>query len=158
MERIAFTAVEATPQAACEARRFVREALADSARHAIPLDSFTDAAVLVATELVEDAVANHAAIVHLRTSCRHRHLRVEILDSGRTSHVPVDPAGREAGAYRRRIIDGFADRWSTTSIGDGQFSWFELGERPEHRRDRAAATGAPGGSGGHGGDSGPRRG
>lgn len=110
------------PTTAREARRAVRKALAESGG-----SDMADAAELVTSELVTNAVVHAGTQVSLRITTEASAVRVEIGDS--SPHLPVPRSwGRTAGTGRGLLlVDDQADRWGAVRTGTGKVVWFEIG-------------------------------
>lgn len=105
-----------------EARLAVREAVTASGA-----SDLADAAELVTSELVTNAVVHAGTQVSLRISAEARAVRVEVGDS--SPHVPAPRSwGRTAGTGRGLlIVDDQADRWGAVRVDGGKVVWFEIG-------------------------------
>jgi hypothetical protein len=123
--RRAFRAFPGTPGAVTDARRFVRDLLAECAEDEPSFEAVTHPAALLATELVTEAIAHRADAVHVSAECLDDRLRVEVYDTNRVSHVSVGEDA-ETRRIRLQILNTLADRWSMQYLGSGQLNWFEL--------------------------------
>lgn len=95
-----------------------------------------DAAELVVSELVTNALVHAGTPVSLRIVAEPTALRVEVHDG--SSHLPVrrrwaDTAGTGRGLL---IVEDYCDRWGSTPTLAGKVVWFEIGHLP----DRADPT------------------
>lgn len=105
-----------------EARRFVRAILHE--RGVSP--SATDVVVLLASELVSNAV------VHARTDCRvrcvvdDRHVRVEVHDDDPTTPSPQEAMPGATSGRGLLLVQGLSDRWGIDANADGKVVWFEV--------------------------------
>ncbi|PRY00566.1 SpoIIE family protein phosphatase [Allonocardiopsis opalescens] len=143
----AFRRFEPSPDTSASARTFVRDTLAewDSAE-------FTDDAVLLASELVTNAV------VHARTPveviCRHDGVGVEIIVRDELPHRPVPQVGpveidtspsldmERNGGLGLALTGMIASSWGVTYGRDDKAVWFRLDRDPE----AAPPAGVPGGA------------
>jgi len=121
----AFRAFDATPDAATEARRFVRETIDSHAERFPEFGSVAAPAALLATAFVSEAIGHRADAVHVLALCRDDRVRVEVYDTRRASNVSEGEAP-EASEIRLRLLSELADRWSMEYVGSGQLNWFEL--------------------------------
>lgn len=108
--------------AAGEARRAVR----DVVRQAGASD-LAEAAQLVISELVTNAVIHAGTHVTLRITAEAHAVRVEVADA--SPHLPVRRSwGHTAGTGRGLlIVEDQSDRWGAARVGDGKVVWFEIG-------------------------------
>lgn len=113
---------EPVPSTVRKARRAVREAMTASGALGM-----ADAAELVTSELVTNAVVHAGTQVRLRISAEAGAVRVEVGDS--SPHLPVPRSwGRTASTGRGLVIvDDQADRWGAVRIDGGKVVWFEIG-------------------------------
>ncbi len=123
--RRAFRAFPGTPGSVTDARRFVRDLLADCVEDEPSFGTVTHPAELLATELVAEALVHRADAVHVSAECLDDRFRVEVYDTNRVSHVSVGEDA-ETRRIRLRILNTLADRWSIQDLGSGQLNWFEL--------------------------------
>ena len=115
----------ATPASPGVARRFVGAAL----RRWDVDDPTIEAAQLLVSELVTNAVVHTGSEVRLAVSCAAdgSGWRSPTTTTGRPSSGPPDPTRREAGLG---IVDGIAGAWGSDPRGDGKAVWFELDREP----------------------------
>ena len=114
-------AVAADPRSAGVARRFLRETLAgwDAA-------FYTDAAELVLTELVTNAVLHAKTDIVVRVDLARGGLRLEVIDRSPRQPIarhysPEATTGRGLG-----LVDAVAKRWGVQPDRDGKTVWAEL--------------------------------
>lgn len=116
-------ALDAHPAAVSEARRFLRRSLAAAAI----ADDVLDTVLLLASEVVTNAV------IHAQTSSTVRVLRldavvrIEVVDE--SAHLPeLRVLDFESASGRGlAIIQAVAERWGVERIpGDGKLVWFEV--------------------------------
>lgn len=111
----------AQPESVAAARRFVERVL-----DAQGLDGeLREAAVLLASELVTNAVLHARSEMLVRVEVEHR-LRVEVRDANprvpQASEVPLEAlSGR--GLH---LVEALADQWGIEPGPDGKVVWFEL--------------------------------
>jgi anti-sigma regulatory factor (Ser/Thr protein kinase) len=112
----------AEPASAAAARRHIRELL-----DAWDAADFEDAAVLLTSELVTNALlhAHSAAELHVRLADGRLHVGV-------TDAMPATPVrkryGKEAATGRGLLlIETMASAWGTEPVDGGKVVWFELG-------------------------------
>ncbi|MDQ4054734.1 MAG: PAS domain S-box protein [Actinomycetota bacterium] len=121
--------LQAHPSSVHAARRIVREALTLARR-----DDLVDAAQLLVSEMVTNALVHAGTPIDLRVSIEGGGLRVEVTDGSTQPPVPRS-YGPMAGTGRGlRLLEQLVDRWGTLAHEDGKTVWFELssGERLEH--------------------------
>lgn len=112
----------AEPPTAGRARRTVREALAGAgATH------LSEAAELVVSELVTNAVVHAGTPIGVRVTAEPTAVRVEVQDG--SHRMPVRRGWTETAGTGRglRIVDEHADRWGADPTDDGKVVWFEVG-------------------------------
>lgn len=102
--------------------------LVEAACDGLP-DEQVDAALLLVTELVANAVIHGTGPVLLELSRDHDSVRIEVSDGSPEPPVLV-PAGdlRESGAGLR-LVDALSDEWGTATRSDGRPGkqvWFTL--------------------------------
>ena len=87
-----------------------------------------DAAQLVTSELVTNAVVHAGSQVTLRITAEPGAVRVEVGDA--SPHLPVRRSwGRTAGTGRGLlIVEDQTDGWGAARIGEGKVVWFEIGQ------------------------------
>ena len=91
-----------------------------------------DAAVLMISELVTNAVRHADSQLRVMVSIADQTLRVEVSDDNPALPVASDPEHHATSGRGLRIIDGLADRWGITPKAGGKVVWFELHLRPPH--------------------------
>jgi len=111
----------AEPASAAAARRFVRDVL-----DAWDAGEFEDAAVLLTSELVTNALLHARSPAELHVRLAGGCLRVGVSD--RTPVIPVRKRyGKEAATGRGLLlVETLADAWGTEPNEDGKEVWFEL--------------------------------
>lgn len=126
-------------------RRQVRRRFADEAVSVPLARSFTadvlgvwglagcDAALLITTELVTNAVAHTVGFCELSLKLTDGVLRVEVTDRSTrlpTFALPTDIDPDSEGGRGLVIVDVLADRFGVTDHGAGKTVWAELGVQP----------------------------
>jgi anti-sigma regulatory factor (Ser/Thr protein kinase) len=106
-----------------KARRLLRNELA-AFDNADP--DFADAAGLLVSELVTNAVVHARTDVTLHVAVRRGVLRIEVTDGS-----PVVPSARRPTALTGtgrglQLVDHLADRWGVVKARKGKTIWFEL--------------------------------
>ncbi|MCA1657509.1 MAG: ATP-binding protein [Actinobacteria bacterium] len=112
----------AEPASAAAARRHIRELL-----DAWDAADFEDAAVLLTSELVTNALLHARSAAELHVRLADGRLRVGVTDA-----TPVTPVrkryGKEAATGRGLLlIETMASAWGTEPVDGGKVVWFELG-------------------------------
>jgi anti-sigma regulatory factor (Ser/Thr protein kinase) len=113
------------PAAAGRARRLVADACGGLEPDQV------DVALLLASELVGNAVRHGAGTLMLHVARDGRRVRVEVHDEGTRMPVMVEAASwteMESGAGLR-LVAALSDRWGVTAREDGRpgkHVWFEL--------------------------------
>jgi anti-sigma regulatory factor (Ser/Thr protein kinase) len=92
-----------------------------------------DAAVLMISELVTNAVRHAHSRLAVMASIADQTLRVEVSDDDPTLPVATDPEHHATSGRGLRIVDGLADHWGIAPNPGGKMVWFELDLRPPAR-------------------------
>ena len=121
MNRIARLALPPVPTSAADARRFVGSTLVGWGS-----DDVADAARLLVSELVTNAVLHARTDVEVVVKLRRKGVRVEVRDGS-----PATPTVRhyddEAMTGRGiALVDQLANRWGVDTRNSGKTVWFEL--------------------------------
>lgn len=116
------------------ARRFVAERVADALT-----DDVVDAALLVATELVTNALLHAPGEVRLRVRVAGDMVRIEVGDTNPAAPVPRTAARPDAATGRGlAIVARAASSWGVDAGDGGKTVWAEVGGRaaaaPDHPR------------------------
>lgn len=113
--------LRAGPQSAATARLFLRRTAVEWG-----VDEVAEVLLLVATELVSNALTHGRSEVHLRVDRQPRLLRVEVEDGD--SRLPVLHAvGPDAlGGRGLTVVDALAARWGSKCVPAGKVVWAEL--------------------------------
>jgi len=126
----------AEPASAAVARRFVRDLL-----DAWGAAEFEDAAVLLTSELVTNALLHARSAPELNVRLTDGRLRVGVSD--RTPVAPVRKRyGKEAATGRGLLlVETMASAWGTEPSDDGKEVWFELSSVHEGRPAESVEAG-----------------
>lgn len=121
--------VPSRPAAFVEARRFVREAAADSTPGQVPRHVVDDA-MLLTSELVTNAVRHSGQAsddpIELTVSVETDLLRVMVRDQG-TGFDPGDARARsDNGGWGFTLVRRLSSRWGVDRTGGGTDVWFEI--------------------------------
>ena len=108
------------------ARRLVRGELAADTQVPTERSDFIDAASLLISELVTNAIVHARTAVELRLVTDEHMLRVEVTDGNPTFPTPRRPIGLAGTGRGLRMMDDLASRWGVLSSGAGKTVWFEL--------------------------------
>ncbi len=121
------TVLSPIPHSVRQARRFVRECLADAA------DAETsEVAVLLTSELVSNAIQHGgphspAASVRLSVHASLERFRVEVEDAGQDLPVVGDGAPTAVGGRGLLLVERLADRWGCERLAGGnKVVWIEV--------------------------------
>jgi anti-anti-sigma factor len=107
-----------TPSAPAAATRFVRD-VCDYWQPALPDQDVADQAVLLASELVANAVAHARTGIHLRVELRGDRLHISVHDGRpRLLHLVPDGAAGE-GRHGLRLVEEVAKAWGVHQHPDG---------------------------------------
>lgn len=126
------TRLDATPDSAALARRFVREVL-----DAWDCDDPEEVALLLTSEVVSNAV-RHAATelaVRLHLDEETATLRIEVADADATMPQVRDQSPDATGGRGLVLVEALAERWGADRTATGKVVWFELDARPQPRAD-----------------------
>ena len=87
---------------------------------------FVDAASLLVSELVTNAIVHARTDVELRLMADDRMLRAEVSDGNPTFPSPRRPMGLAGTGRGLLLMDDLASRWGVSPTGAGKTVWFEL--------------------------------
>ncbi|MFG3265448.1 MULTISPECIES: SpoIIE family protein phosphatase [Streptomyces] len=111
------------PEAARHARRFTRRSLR---AWGVPVDAM-DAALLVVSELVTNALVHTEGPVRLDLTLVNHRLRVSVTDNSPRSPVKPTSLGWEAtGGRGILLVEAMSDAWGTLPVSGGKQVWSEL--------------------------------
>lgn len=115
-------ALPSIPTSPSAARRFVQDALVDMGER-----DAEDIAVLLASELVTNAVLHGEAPISLQVSCTKELLRVEVTDSSSTKPAPRQAGPGAVSGRGLDLVDALSSAWGVDQHADnGKAVWFEL--------------------------------
>jgi anti-sigma regulatory factor (Ser/Thr protein kinase) len=126
------TVLDAKPESAATARRFVREVL-----DAWDCDDAEDLALLLTSEVVSNAV-RHAATelsVRLCLDDEATTLRIEVGDGDARLPAIQRPSSDATGGRGLLLVEALSQRWGAERVGAGKVVWFELGAQRRPRED-----------------------
>ena len=120
---MAVTTLPASGRSASSARRLIELAVAGT-----PLESLTDEALLLVTELVTNAVVHAGTAVELTIEARADGLRVEVLDRspGTLPLIRESPEDIREGGRGIFLLDVLSTEWGTRHFVGGKAVWFLL--------------------------------
>jgi anti-sigma regulatory factor (Ser/Thr protein kinase) len=109
------------------ARRLVRAQLAQADRPRSTLQAeVADAAGLLVSELVTNAIMHARTPVEVRVSVTDTVLRAEVSDGSQTLPAPRRPIGLAGTGRGLQLLEQVATRWGVLSTDTGKTVWFEL--------------------------------
>jgi anti-sigma regulatory factor (Ser/Thr protein kinase) len=113
-----------------EARRFVGDVLRG---HGVDTEEVVDAALLLTSELVTNAVLYAAGTINVDVDLDLTAVRVEVGDDSADAPAPR-PADLDAGSGRGlQLVEAMARAWGVDrQRDDGKVVWFELDVPPLH--------------------------
>jgi anti-sigma regulatory factor (Ser/Thr protein kinase) len=116
--------VPARPTSPGEARRFVGEVLRD---HGLDTGEVVDAAALLTSELVTNAVLHAAGTINVDVDLDLTAVRVEVADSSEEPPAPRDAAPEDTSGRGLHLVEAMARAWGVErDRKDGKIVWFEL--------------------------------
>ncbi|WP_069768774.1 MULTISPECIES: SpoIIE family protein phosphatase [unclassified Streptomyces] len=111
------------PEASRHARRFTRRTL----RGWGVTETAMDAALLVVSELVTNALVHTGGPVRLDLTLIGSRLRVAVTDaSPRTPVKPTDPGWEATGGRGILLVEAMSDAWGSVPVSGGKQVWSEL--------------------------------
>lgn len=108
------------------ARRLVRGGLASDGIGLRDRADLVDAASLLLSELVTNAIVHARTTVEVHLVTNDQMLRAEVSDGSPTLPSPRRPTGLTGTGRGLQLIDDIASRWGVSSSGVGKTVWFEL--------------------------------
>lgn len=109
------------PSSARRARRFVGEAL-----RAHGADGASDVCVLLASELVTNAICHARTTIEVRVAFDTSVVRVSVHDHSPAPPVPRTATSDDASGRGLHLVDQLSSRWGTAVDGQGKVVWFEV--------------------------------
>jgi anti-sigma regulatory factor (Ser/Thr protein kinase) len=114
----------AQPTSPGEARRFVGEVLRG---HGLDTDEVVEAALLLTSELVTNAVLHAAGTINVDVDLDLTAVRVEVADGSTEPPAPRDPGPDEPSGRGLHLVEAMARAWGVEQEReDGKVVWFEL--------------------------------
>ncbi len=107
------------------ARRLLRHQLTGLRNTVVDAD-LVDAAGLLVSELVTNAVVHARTDVTLHVMIRHGVLRIEVTDGSPVVPTPRRPSGLAGTGRGLQLVDRLANRWGVQKSRGGKTIWFEL--------------------------------
>jgi anti-sigma regulatory factor (Ser/Thr protein kinase) len=123
-------ALRPVPASAASARQFINDTLGDWG-----CDAFADAARLLVSELVTNAVLHARTDVEVVVRLLRSGVRVEVRDHSTSAPVVRRYQDEAMTGRGLALVDQLASRWGVETRQDGKAVWFELveGRRPAKR-------------------------
>ena len=90
------------------------------------LEELREAALVIATELVTNAVDHVGTPIELCVTVRHGVLRIEVSDHSDVLPVPLDLAPGATQGHGLRLVDSMASHWGALNTTWGKTVWAEL--------------------------------
>lgn len=116
-------ALRPVPASAALARAFVERTLGDWG-----CDGLVDAARLLVSELVTNAVLHARTDVDLAVVLTSRGVRVEVTDGSAAAPVMRTYEDEAMTGRGLALVEQMADRWGVDERGGGKAVWFEVDE------------------------------
>ena len=118
----------ARPTSPGEARRFVGDVLRG---HGVQTDEVVEAALLLTSELVTNAVLYAAGTIDVDVDIDLRAVRVEVGDHSTEQPAPRDAGPDETSGRGLHLVEAMARAWGVEQQrDDGKVVWFELDVPP----------------------------
>lgn len=124
--------VAAEPRSASVVRRFLRDTLTNW-----DASAYSDAAELVLTELVTNAVLHAKTDIVVRVDLGRGGLRLEVMDRSPRQPIARHYSSEATTGRGLALVDAVAERWGVQPDGDGKMVWAELAA------NRAGLKGVP---------------
>ncbi len=90
------------------------------------LTGLREAALVIATELVTNAVDHVGTPIELCVTVRHRVLRIEVSDHSDVLPIPLDLSPGAIQGHGLRLVDSLATHWGAMNTAWGKTVWAEL--------------------------------
>jgi anti-sigma regulatory factor (Ser/Thr protein kinase) len=118
----------ARPTSPGEARRFVGQVLRD---HGFATGEVVEAAVLLTSELVTNAVLHAAGTINVDVDLDLTALRVEVADRSDERPAPRNATPEDTSGRGLHLVEAMARAWGVEQArDDGKVVWFELDVPP----------------------------
>ena len=114
--------------AAAVARATIKDVLAGRA------PDLRDVAVLLADELVTNALVHTSGAIVLSVENLPHGIRVEVSDTSPTPPLVRSPLPRDSRGRGMLIVDSLASSWGVVPTPDGKTVWFQL-DTPDEREE-----------------------
>jgi two-component sensor histidine kinase len=122
-----------------QARRFCRENIDNVLGHDPRASEVVDAATLVVSELVTNAMRAGSSRTELDVKVHKGWVEVSVWDNAPGWPIPVHPGIRDERGRGLRVVDSLSDDWGTATSGGGKRVWASL-LLPEGLRDIAGCS------------------
>lgn len=122
------TTLAADISAPSQARAYVATQL-ETTR--LPAGVLVDTVVLIASELVTNAVQAGATAVEIKVHVTPRRLDLVVIDDAEGWPTPMSAAPDDTAGRGLSIVEQIADAWDVDAVADGKAitaSWFDQGE------------------------------
>lgn len=120
--------LQARPTSPGEARRFVGEVLRG---HGVETDEVLEAALLLTSELVTNAVLHAAGTINVDVDLDLTAVRVEVGDTSAERPHPRDATPEATSGRGLHLVEAMARAWGVDrQRDDGKIVWFELDVPP----------------------------
>jgi DNA-binding NarL/FixJ family response regulator len=117
--------LEAQPQSAASARRFVDETL-----HRWQCDELFDVVGLLTSELVTNAILHAQSEIELSVSMTPDAIRIDVVDHSASMPTPRAAAQEDTSGRGLGLVEALATSWGVDERPGGKSVWFEL-PRPD---------------------------
>jgi DNA-binding NarL/FixJ family response regulator len=117
--------LEAQPQSAASARRFVDETL-----HRWQCDELFDVVALLTSELVTNAILHAQSEIELSVSMTPDAIRIDVVDHSAAMPNPRTAAEEDTSGRGLGLVEALATSWGVDERPGGKSVWFEL-PRPD---------------------------
>jgi anti-sigma regulatory factor (Ser/Thr protein kinase) len=117
----ATTMLRADARSAGRARAFVRDAL-----QRWGCDHLVELTVLVANEVVTNAILHARTEVSLRVRLRQGFVRIEVIDHSHAEPVRRSTPDDATGGRGLAVLDALAARWGVDRLPEGKRVWFDM--------------------------------
>jgi anti-sigma regulatory factor (Ser/Thr protein kinase) len=121
------------------ARHFARENIDNVLGHDPRASEVVDAATLVVSELVTNAMRAGSSRTELDVKVHQGWVEVSVWDDAPGRPIPVRPSIHDERGRGLRVVDSLSDEWGTSPSGGGKRVWASL-VLPEGLRDIASCS------------------